>query len=34
MQNYKRMYIAPAVVPTSEEGSPLLTNVLYKHVQV
>lgn len=33
MRNYKRMFLPQPVVPESVEGSPLLTNVLYKHVQ-
>lgn len=31
---HKRMYLAPPEVPASEDGSPLLTNSVYKHVQV
>lgn len=34
MQNYKRMYLAPPEVPMTEENSPLLTNSVYKHIQV
>ena len=34
MQNYKRMYLAPPEVPTTEDNSPLLTNSVYKHIQV
>ena len=34
MQNYRRMFMPPSVAPESEKGSPLTTNVLYKHVQV
>lgn len=34
MQNYKRMYLASPEVPTTEYNSPLLTNSVYKHIQV
>ena len=34
MQNYKRMYLAPPEVPMTEDNSPLLTNSVYKHIQV
>jgi hypothetical protein len=34
MQNYKRMYMAPPEMPKTEDGSPLLTNSVYKHIQV
>jgi hypothetical protein len=34
MQNYKRMYMAPPEMPPTEENSPLLTNSVYKHIQV
>ena len=34
MQNYKRMYMAPPEMPATEDNSPLLTNSVYKHIQV
>ena len=33
MDIVRRMYVAPGEVPRSPPGSPLLTKVLYKHVQ-
>lgn len=34
MQNYKRMYLPPPEVPATGDGSPLLTNSVYHHIQV
>lgn len=31
--NFERMFLPPREVPPSAEGSPLRTNVLYKHIQ-
>lgn len=31
--NYERMYLPPRETPSTAEGAPLKTNVLYKHIQ-
>lgn len=33
METLKRMWVAPGEVARSPDGSPLLTKVLYKHMQ-
>lgn len=32
--NFQRMYVPSAQVPSSEPGSPLRTNIIFKHIQV
>ena len=33
-ENFKRIYIPDGVLPSSEAGSPLRVNILFKHIQV
>ena len=33
-QNHERMYLPPSEVPKANEGAPLRTNSMFKHVQV